>query len=366
MDKFNPYHLMFLIWSVAIISMKTYPRVFIENGWRDSWIAVIISSIIIFCLFFYFIKVWKRSEEKNIVKIYQIAFGKTLGNIFMILFMISLFFILIECTAIEADSMHNTMSIETPKWYYSLFFVLPGLFIVSNNLTSIISISVIGIILISIAGMNLGALTSKDKDIRLLLPVFENGLTFNFILCILETLGLYGHISIIFPYLHKIEDKKNRLNRASIIALIYLLQMEIVSTTGILMTFTPQRAISMNYPKLLQTQLVSFYQFFDFGELYVMLQTVGGWILKYCVTFYGMILILKTYGVSKKTLKIFKFAISIAVYFISVFITQNTFLLFNLLDILQYITLITFVAIPISAIVLLDIKMRLNLVSTAD
>ena len=67
MDRFNPFHLMFLMWSVSIISLKTYPRVFLVDGGRDTWIAVIVSSILIFIIGLYFMKAWKSSEEKNIV-----------------------------------------------------------------------------------------------------------------------------------------------------------------------------------------------------------------------------------------------------------------------------------------------------------
>lgn len=48
MDKLNTKHLMFIIWGTSIVAMKTYPNVFIINGGRDSWISVIIASIILF------------------------------------------------------------------------------------------------------------------------------------------------------------------------------------------------------------------------------------------------------------------------------------------------------------------------------
>jgi len=361
LDRFNPFHLMFLMWSVSIISLKTYPRVYLVDGMRDSWIAMIVSSILIFVIVFYLMKVWKLSEEKNFVKIYRIAFGETVGNIFIGLFVLTLFLILVESAGVEADAMHNHMSIETPKWYYGLFFVLPAVYVVRRKLGTIISISIIGIILISIAGTNLGILTSGDKHIEYLFPIFENGVTKGFIMTILETLGLYGHFFIILPYLNYIEDKKNRLTIAVVIALIFVIQMEIVSTVGILMTFTIDRAITMNYPKLLQTQLVSFYQFFDFGELFVMLQTLGGWLLKYCVSFYAILLIFKTYGLPIKKIKISIYILSALVFVGTHFAIKNSFIFFRLLNAFQYVSLVNFVIIPFIAFVLLHIKIKLGL-----
>ena len=132
--------------------------------------------------------------------------------------------------------------------------------------------------------------------------------------------------------------------------------MEIVSTAGILMTFTPERAISMNYPKLLQTQMVSYFQFLDFGELYVMLQIVGGWLLKYILTFYAIIIILRDYNIEEKKEKIVIYSLSIAAYIASYYASRNSFVMFELLNIFQYVSLFNFVIIPFIVFSVLGIK----------
>ncbi|QUH18799.1 hypothetical protein [Alkaliphilus sp. B6464] len=52
----------------------------------------------------------------------------------------------------------------------------------------------------------------------------------------------------------------------------------------------------MPYPKLRQAQQVSYMRFLEFGELYVMLQIVDGWILKYVVAFYAILLLSKEFN----------------------------------------------------------------------
>ena len=356
MDKFTPRHLIFLILGVSIVSLKTYPRVFLANGQRDTWIAVIISSFIIFFFFIFIMSIWNKSEEKNFVKIYKIALGKTMGNIFIFLFVASLFITLIECAAIEADSMHQNMLLETPKWYFMLFFIIPAIFLVKKNIVAIVTISMIGITLIMMAGINLGILTMGQKDYTMLFPIFENGITGGFIISILETLGLYGTVSIVLPYLSKIQVKDNKLIKNVVIALIILIQMEIVSTAGILMTFTPERAISMNYPKLLQTQLVSYLQFLDFGELYVMLQIVGGWLLKYVLTFFAILIILRNYNVSRRLISPIVYLISGSVFIAAYYASKDSFILFELLNYYQYICLFNFVFIPFMVFAILGVK----------
>jgi hypothetical protein len=76
--------------------------------------------------------------------------------------------------------------------------------------------------------------------------------------------------------------------------------MEIISMTGVITTFGPDRAMNIWYPKLIQTQLVSYFGFLESGEFFVMLQIVGGWFIKYILTFYGLIALLKEFNLISK------------------------------------------------------------------
>jgi hypothetical protein len=73
MEKLNTKHLMFIIWGTSIISMKTYPNIFIVNGGRDSWISVIIASILMFLYFIYIIFVCNKSNCYSMNEIYHRA-----------------------------------------------------------------------------------------------------------------------------------------------------------------------------------------------------------------------------------------------------------------------------------------------------
>lgn len=208
MDRFSPRHFIFLILGTAIVSLKTYPTTYIRDGQRDSWIAMIIASGIIFAFFMHIIKIWKRGKKNNIVEIYHIALGKRIGNIFLYMFIITLFITLIESCSLEADSMHRNMLIETPNWYLLLLFIVPSIYTIKKDIVAIMTVTIIGIALITMAGINLAILTSRYKKFSFLLPIFENGITTGFIVCIIKILGLYGCVSITLPYLSKIVDKK--------------------------------------------------------------------------------------------------------------------------------------------------------------
>lgn len=359
MDRFSPVHFLFLMLGVGIVSIKTYPRIFIVNGLRDTWIALIISSILIFVIVVYIIRVWKNcndEENKNIVELYQYALGEKLGNIFIAFFVVALYLTLLESSAVEADSMHTNMSLETPRWLFLLFFVFPSIYIVRKKITAIFITTVIVIVMIMLSGINLAILTAPYKQPAMLLPILEEGVTPGFFISILETLGLYGCISITLPFLSRLSDNKTKLMKYIIIALILIIQIEIVSITGVLMTFDPIRVISMNYPKLVQTQLVSYFQFMDFGELYVMLQVQAGFLIKYIITFYAILIIARNYNMNTRIVNIAPYFISVAVFICSYLLSKNPFILFNLLNIYQYLCLFNFVLVPFFVFVILHYK----------
>ncbi len=241
--------------------------------------------------------------------------------------------------------MRSNMLLETPVWYLILFFIIPCLYVIRQDITSIIIMCLIVITLIFFSGINLSLLTAKYKKIGYLLPIFQNGININFFLCIIKILGLYGSITISLPYLLRIKDT-SKIIKHVFIALMVVIQMEIVSVTGMIMTFPPEKLINITYPKLVQTQLVSYQRFLEYGELYVLFQVLGGWLLKYIVTFYSLLILLKELNLNRKALIYSTYGISIVVFIGAYICAYDTFLLFKLLNYYSYICLINFVVIP--------------------
>ncbi len=357
MDKFNPRHFAFLILATAIVSLKTYPTIYIKDGGRDSWIAMIIASIIALAFFVYIIGICKKNNCYSLLEIYHKALGKTLGNVFMGLFIITLLITLVESSSAEASSMHTNMLLETPNWYLILFFVIPIIYTIRKEIVAIMTVTMIGIVLIMIAGINLSILTAKYKKIEYLLPIFENGIHLGFFISIIKILGLYGCGYICFPYLTKITNNK-KIVKYVIIALLIIVQMQIISVSGLIMTFGPYRVNDILYPKLIQTQEVSYLRFMEFGELYVMLQVLGGWLLKYLITFYGMLMIFKEFKLKRKHLIYLTYIISAFICFLSYFVSKNIFILFKFFNYYSYICLVNFIIIPIIIFTIFSLKSK--------
>ncbi|QGU95530.1 GerAB/ArcD/ProY family transporter [Clostridium bovifaecis] len=133
-DKLSSRHFIFIILGTSIVSYKTYPNILIRYGRRDSWISVLIASILIILYISYILKVFTKTKCYNLYEIYTSALGKTFGDILFILFAFTLFLTLVESASMEANSMHQNMILETPPWYILLFFIITTAYCVKRAL----------------------------------------------------------------------------------------------------------------------------------------------------------------------------------------------------------------------------------------
>jgi spore germination protein (amino acid permease) len=342
MDKLNTKHLIFIIWGTSIVAMKTYPNVFIVKGGRDSWISVIIASIILFAFFIYLLFICNKTNCYDMEKIYHKALGKTMGDIFLILFIITLIVTLIESCLVEANALHVNMLSDTPPWFFLLFILIPAIYITKKGTRAITIVTILGITLIMFAGINLAILTAKYKKYSYLLPIMADGITPSFLLSIVKALGCYGSIAICIPYLSRVCNK-SKITKHCIIALLIVIQMEIFANIGVLSTFGYNRVLSLNYPKLIQTQLVSYFGFIEGGEFYVMLQMVGGWFIKYVLTLNAILILLKQLSFSSKY---WIYIITLFVFITSYFTSAKVLVLYKFLNIYVYFSVLCFMLIP--------------------
>lgn len=356
MDKFTSLHFAFMIWGVSIVSLKTYPTIFLKKAGKDSWVLVVIASILILLYYLYIVGICKKNKCFNMYKIYIKAIGKFAGTAFFILFILTLMLTMVESASVEGNSMHTNMLLETPQWFFMLFLAIPAIYTAKKGKVAIVTITLIGITLIMMAGINLAILTAKYKHFKYLFPLLKDGFHGGQLYALIEIMGLYGSALIVFPFLEEIKDK-SKLMRDTFIGLIVLIQMQIVSATGIVMTFDGIRPNMISYPKLIQTQLVDLYGFLESGELYVMLQIVGGWYLKYSITFYILVKVLKELNIKNKYIH---YIISVIVIPPAFYYTSNLARLFYGLNIYAYVSFVNFIIIPLIIFIIFSSKCKKN------
>lgn len=358
MDKISHKHLFFIMCATSIVALKTYPGIFMRNAGRDSWVAVIISSLIIVICFYHMIRIWVNNNCSTFSQVFEEALGKFLGKTFLSVFAFMLFLTMIECATVETSVIHTNLFIESPQWYILLFILLPALYTIKKGKNAVIIVIILCMIISIINGINLYMLTFPFKKYRSLLPLFVEGINANFFIAILKSLGLYTSSIISLVYLTEIKNTKS-LKRCALVSMIFITQMIIVSTNGIITTFSIERANSISYPKLIQTQLISYFGFIASGESYVIFQVLAGWFAKYAVTFFALMSILKGLGIDKLfNMNILPYSITGLVYAAAYGAGGNLLNLIKLLNYYSYICLIGYLIIPLMVFSIFAIRSR--------
>lgn len=342
MRNINKNHLIFIVIGTALISMQTYPTLLTSIAERDAWIVLIFSSILLLLFSLLPIKAFSFSEETDLKTIYCSSLGKILGTLFLFLFYITLVLTLIEGASVITNILHINILLETPQWYLLLFFILPALYTVSKGENSIFAITFIGITLLLISDIDLALLLLKYRNIKYILPILKNGINQNFIVCIFKGLALYSGFGILFPIMFKVKYKK-KLAKPIVIGLAIVIAVQLIAISGLEMCFSSKYLNSIYYPRLVQSQLINYFDFIESGEIYTLLQIVGGWFIKYILAFYSLNILSKQL---KITYKYNSYIISLIVFLASLFLSQKTIILFKVLNYYTYIAFANFIVIP--------------------
>lgn len=358
MDILNFKHFFFIMCASGIVSLKTYPEIFMRDSGRDSWVAIIIAGLILIICFDYITRIWINRKCNSLKDVFEIGLGKFFGKIFLIIFTLMIFFTVVECASVETSVIHVNLFIESPQWYILLFILLPGLYVIKKGKNAVIIVIMVAMVISILNGINLYFLTYPFKKYNRLFPIFVKGIDFNFFIGTIKSLGLFSTLAISLVYLSQVKNTK-QLRKCVLIGLIFIVQMIFISINGLLTTFTVERANVIIYPKLIQTQLISYFGFIASGEFYVIFQVLAGWFAKYVLTFFALMNLLKELNIQKLiNMEVLPYCITAIVYALSFEVSYNLVELLKILNIYSYVCLINFLLMPIAVFTVFAIRTR--------
>lgn len=338
----NSKHLMFIIAGLTIVSVKTYPAIFTRLAGRDTWLAVAAAMLVILVYISYMIWVCRKKNCYSMVRIYRTVLGSSLGNAMIIFFLLSVLLHLVECAAVEPSAMHENFLLKTPAVVFIVAMMAVGTYIATLGSQAVIATTLIHIAGIATSGIGLFVLVSTYKNYDYLFPIMVNGITSEFLIAVIKLIGAYGSITIILPFLSQVCDKENML-KYTIIGTLFVAQNQVVTMIGTITTFSLPWLNTMFYPKLLQTQLVSQFDFMEAGELFVMYQLVGGWLIKYVLCFFVVMTLLRLIRGRKSY---HSWVISAIIFIAAQYLASNIFMMFGFLDYFVYISFVSLIIIP--------------------
>ena len=356
MDKITSKHFMFFIICLTILSIKLYPGLVIEWGGRDSWLYTLIAGLILIIIGYIIINTFVQYSIPDLNFLYVKSFGKSFGAIFLLLFSAVLFLNCCESVTVLSNAIHTNLFIETPLFFSYLFLIIPCIYMASKGLDSIFKLALISITFMLICTFLLMILGFPYNKYINVTPILENKLTLNSFFSILYALGLMSTFGISLPYIKNI-SKKSNLKFHYFIAIIISLVIVVYSVFSIICTLGSIRANNLFYPEFIQAQRISYGGYVESGELFVLMQYILGFIIKYLLCIYGIFYI----NQSKLTNK-FKFfsIISIFIFLFCFYFSKNTYNFIVELNYLSLANLVVILIIPLIACMLFKVSHKAN------
>lgn len=357
MNKLSTKHFIFFIIGVSFISLKTYPSIFINLGGRDTWLCALFASLIFICYISYLMHICKVTNTYNINHIFTHSFSKILGNVFLFIFAMGLFFASLESATVEANAIHTTFFLETPVWYVLIFFLIPSIFLLRKNIRTLLIFILISVSLLLINNLSLLFLTQRYKNMNYISPVLSSGFNRDFIITTLLILGSMCSFVAILPFMKKLK-KTNSIRKHSTFAAIIVSIIVIVSILEVITFFGPLRGANIFYPEFVMGQRIEIGGFLEFGEVFFLYQTVVGTFIKYILCSYGILLIYEKYLSNRK---IFILIYTAFIFVFGTLLSRNNYLLYDLLKYYQIFNLILFLIIPLIVFTTHYLKFKNNL-----
>lgn len=253
-----------------------------ENAKQDMWISL--SLVAVYCISFSIIltKLAKMYEKKNLIQISESVLGLILGKFIGFIFLG--FFIHINAVLIRefSDFLNGSLYYETPTWFFSLFILIPCIYILYTGIESIARIGqfVIGVFCISL--LFILFFSFFDTDMSKLTPIIANS-PMSIFEGSLRLIVWVGEFIIILMFACFIE-KKEKLTRSVIFSII-IMALLIIPISMCLVAVFGSTTEFLTYPFLSLTQYVSIGRNIRI-DTFILIMWVSALFFKFSIFFY--------------------------------------------------------------------------------
>lgn len=354
MGNLSSKHLMLFILASTLIGIRSYSSIFINLGGRDTWIFILLATVIILLFLVVTFKIIINCNCYDINLALFSQYPKFIGTTVLLLFCLGLFLLSIESVVVFSSSIHTNYFVKTPIWYCMIFFVACSTYVLFQKFNAIKTLVIITVSLTIIGDIFLLILLVKYLDLHELLPIMKNGMTKSNWLCLLSSIGSLSSAVIVFPYL-KYLNKKHALITDSIFSMLICCFFVTTSIVSLISFLGPYRASNIYFPEYIQSQRIQIANFLEFGELFYIFRSVSMWFIKYILCSYGILLLLDKF-IKKKGWFISLY--SVMIFVISFLICKNQYTTFQFISNLQYILIIPNLLLPLICLLIYKCRKR--------
>ncbi|MCA1055492.1 spore germination protein [Rossellomorea aquimaris] len=198
-NKISPGLVFFLVHSIQVGGgVLGFQRIIARNAGYDGWIAVILAGIFTHILMIIMYKLVELGEG-DIVSVHALAFGKWLGKIFDMIFVLYFSLLVITILRTYIEVLQVWMYPRLSTFIFSLSFLLLCYYFVNGGVRVITGTAFFGTILPSYLALSF-AFTFPYADFRNILPVFDHSLKDILISTKNMSLTYLGYESIVVLY----------------------------------------------------------------------------------------------------------------------------------------------------------------------
>jgi spore germination protein (amino acid permease) len=262
-------HVVFL--AMTVIGLKNHVTILpplLETAERDSWLSVILTSILMFPWLFLLVYIHRKSNQEPLKDWLPQKIGKIGSNI--VIYIIAIYLIIIAAfTMIETLQWVNTTFLpRTPRLILLAIYVVLCILLVTTSLQTIVIVNVFVLLAVVVFGFFVTFTNLQVKDYDLLRPFFEHGFTPVLQGLVFPASG-FSELILFLLIQHQIKDRMRWYHFA--IILLILAGLTMGPLVGAITEFGPAEASKQRYPAYEEWGLVTigrYVEHLDFLSIY--------------------------------------------------------------------------------------------------
>ncbi|MFJ7405592.1 MULTISPECIES: endospore germination permease [unclassified Lysinibacillus] len=262
-------HVVFL--AMTVIGLKNHVTIMpplLETTERDSWLSVILTSILMFPWLFLLVYIHRKSNQEPLKDWLPQKIGKIGSNI--VIYIIAIYLIIIAAfTMIETLQWVNTTFLpRTPRLILLAIYVVLCILLVTTSLQTIVIVNVFVLLAVVVFGFFVAFTNLQVKDYDLLRPFFEHGFTPVLQGLVFPASG-FSELILFLLIQHQIKDRMRWYHFA--IILLILAGLTMGPLVGAITEFGPAEASKQRYPAYEEWGLVTigrYVEHLDFLSIY--------------------------------------------------------------------------------------------------
>lgn len=266
-------HVIFL--SMTFIGLKNHVTILpslLTNSGRDSWIAVILATLLVIPWLLLLVHIQKKLNGTP-MREWLLQNNSIAGKVFIY---VTVFYLLLVAAFTMRETLQwvsTTFLTVTPILILFFIYTLLCIFLATSNLQSIVMVNVIVLFGVLVLGFFVAFVNIQVKDHSLLLPLFENGYTPVLKSIVYPASGFVELLMLLFIQHYF----KEQLRFSHLLIMLLLLSwLTLGPLVGAIAEFGPIEAAKQRYPAYEEWRLATIGRFIEHLDFFSIYQWLTG------------------------------------------------------------------------------------------